>query len=123
MAELDNIPEIPIEKAGATDKRKPVFSMAFAKGTLTMSSAMEEEDFWIEIPPSIGWIRFKKLWVEHESKTRYSALFQAIELRSALEPAPDQIFSLQCVLWRRQEAIEAEKVISSYLQSWQTMTE
>lgn len=89
----------------ATDKPKTirVFSIVFHKNALTLSSD-DHRDFWLEIHPTVGWIKFKKLHNEDES-VKNGALFVASELRSASDSVPYPIVQARCVLWRQREAL------------------
>ena len=81
-------------------------------------STNKQDEFWILLSKQVGWGRFCLIRPESEF-TENGGLFELREIRPADGQAPDQVIESSAVLWRRQEAFEAERVISSYLQSWQ----
>lgn len=81
-------------------------------------SANQQEDFWMLLSKRVGWGRYSLVRPESEF-TENGGLFELCEIRPAGGQAPDQVIESSTVLWHRQEAIEAEKSICSYLQSWQ----
>lgn len=68
------------------------------------------ESFWICLSPVVGWVRFALI-------PGARAVYLPVEVRSAHEPAPTPLVSLQGVLWSRQEAGEAFQAICSYQQA------
>lgn len=80
-----------------------IYSIVFHKNALTLSTD-DHEDFWLELHPTVGWVKFKKLYNE-DDPVKGGALFAATELRSGSDSAPYPVFQAQCVLWRQREAL------------------
>lgn len=80
-----------------------IYALTFFNKKLTLSTN-DRKDFWLEIAPSIGWIKFKKHSQEDEFIPN-GALFVATELRSASDSTPYPIIQARCVLWRQREAV------------------
>ncbi|MND65129.1 hypothetical protein D3C81_565080 [compost metagenome] len=77
--------------------------------------ASQQEPFWMFINSIIGWGKFDMLRPSDEF-TANGGLFQLTEVRPADQPAPHPLVSDGGVLWRRQEAIEAERAIQAFNQ-------
>ncbi|MFS1583975.1 MAG: hypothetical protein ACL7AY_15285 [Candidatus Arsenophonus phytopathogenicus] len=80
-----------------------IYALTFYNNKLTLSTK-DRKDFWLEIDPAIGWIKFKKHSQEDEFIPNGS-LFLATELRSASDSTPSPIIQARCVLWRQREAV------------------
>ncbi len=78
----------------------------------------QPNDFWVLLSKDIGWGKFSCPQPD-KGDVNDGWLFVLREIRPANDQAPAPIIESSSVLWRRQEAIEAEKSISSYLRSWQ----
>lgn len=78
----------------------------------------QPNDFWVLLSKEIGWGRFSCPRPDNEG---FNAewLFVLREIRPVDGQVPAPIIESSDVLWRRREAIEAEKSICSYLRSWQ----
>jgi len=98
-----------------TEQKKPlrIYAMVFVKRAITLSTD-DREDFWLEIPGGVGWIKFEKLRLETEF-TDDGALFVAKELRSGSDPAPESVVQARCVLWRQREALLSAANTLSFL--------
>lgn len=98
-----------------TEQKKPlrIYAMVFVKRAITLSTD-DREDFWLEIPGGVGWIKFEKLRLETEF-TDGGALFVAKELRSGSDPAPESVVQARCVLWRQREALLSAANTLSFL--------
>lgn len=57
-----------------------IYALTFVNKALTLSTD-NRDDFWLEIPGGIGWVKFSRLREEKEF-TNDGALFAATELRS-----------------------------------------
>ena len=68
------------------------------------------DDFWLYINDLIGWMRFS-LRIRRKQGCAIPTIFEAVEVCSAHSPAPNPVVSASNVLWRRQEALEAERDI------------
>lgn len=77
--------------------------------------ASQQEPFWMFINPVVGWGKFEMLR-ESSEFIENGGLFQLTEVRPADQQPPYPLFSDLGVLWRRQEAIAAEKSIQSFAQ-------
>lgn len=88
--------------------------------------ANTDRNFWIEVPKflsgddsvkTMAWIRLEKLHAKEKENANgeKQSSFVATELTQEKPQSHDPIVSLQCVLWRRQEAILADLSIASYL--------
>lgn len=90
---------------GTTNEKKVIriYSLVFHKNALTLSTD-NHEDFWLEIHPTVGWIKFKRLRSESDP-VKDGALFAATELRSGFDSTPYPVFQARCVLWRQREAL------------------
>ncbi len=84
-------------------KKIRIYSIVFHENALTLSTD-NHEDFWLELHPTVGWIKFTKLYNE-DDPVKNGALFAATELRSGSDSAPYPVFQARCVLWRQQEAL------------------
>lgn len=77
------------------------------------------DEFWAALHSikgaAMAFVRFKRFGDEL-ILGRYQGLFGAVEVRPALGSCPGPIVSLSGVLWTRRAAIEAEIVLSAYLQ-------
>ncbi|WP_334472215.1 hypothetical protein [Arsenophonus sp. PmNCSU2021_1] len=80
-----------------------IYALTFFNNKLTLSTN-DRKDFWLEIAPTIGWIKFEKHSTEDEFIPN-GALFVATELRSACDFTPYPIIQARCVLWRQREAV------------------
>lgn len=98
------VPEI-IGSKNIDDNLLPfrIYALTFFNDKLTLSTD-DRDDFWLEIDPTIGWIKFKKQSQEDEFIPN-GALFVATELRSVSDSAPYPIIQARCVLWRQREAV------------------
>lgn len=90
-----------------------IYSIVFAKRALCLSTD-DREDFWLEIAPGVGWVKFEKLRPEKDF-TEHGALFVAKELRSGSASTPDSIVQARCVLWRLREALSSAAGMCSFL--------
>lgn len=90
---------------GVTSEPKTIriYSIVFHKNAFTLSTD-DRDDFWLELHPTIGWVKFKKLRNDSEF-TKNGALFVATELRSGSDSIPYPVFQARCVLWRQREAL------------------
>ncbi len=90
---------------GVTSEPKTIriYSVVFHKNAFTLSTD-DRDDFWLELHPTIGWVKFKKLRNDSEF-TKNGALFVATELRSGSDSIPYPAFQARCVLWRQREAL------------------
>lgn len=90
---------------GVTSEPKTIriYSVVFHKNAFTLSTD-DRDDFWLELHPTIGWVKFKKLRNDSEF-TKNGALFVATELRSGSDSIPYPVFQARCVLWRQREAL------------------
>lgn len=84
-------------------------ALILCNGTMTMDCDAEQDEFWLDVSESIGWIKFERMDANRET-------FLATELRPVSEPAPCSPVRETRVLWSRKEAVLAEIGISSYLQ-------
>lgn len=100
---------------GSDGIKKPlrIYAMAFVERALTLSTD-DREDFWLEIPRGVGWIKFEKLRQEDEF-TESGALFAASELRLGSDPTPESVIQARCVLWRQREALLSAANTLSFL--------
>lgn len=78
-------------------------------------STDQRQDFWVFFSDKVGWGRFSFIRPNDEFIDG-GGLFELCEMRPANAPTPYPVVATSNVLWRRQEAIEAEKAIFSYLQ-------
>lgn len=100
---------------GVTSEPKTIkiYSVVFHKNAFTLSTD-DHDDFWLELHPTVGWVKFKKLRNEDEF-TKNGALFVATELRSGSDSAPYPVFQARCVLWRQREALLSAANTLSFL--------
>lgn len=80
-----------------------VQSLVFHKNAVVIevpSLAADYPDFWIEITPSLGFLKFEQV---KESQGAY----QSTELLLGSSPVPSPLVSVPHVLWHRQAALEA----------------
>lgn len=80
-----------------------VQSLVFHKNAIvieTPSLAFDYSDFWIEITPSLGFLRFEQV---KESQ----GVYRSIELLLGSSPVPSPLVSVPHVLWHRQAVLEA----------------
>lgn len=94
-------------------KTVKIYSLVFHKNALTLSTD-NHEDFWLELHPTVGWVKFKKINNEDEF-TKDGALFVATELRSGSDSVPCPVFQARCVLWRQREALLSAANTLSFL--------
>ncbi len=80
-----------------------IYALTFVNKALTLSTD-NRDDFWLEIPGGIGWVKFSRLREEKEF-TNDGALFAATELRSVSDLTPYPQVQARCVLWRQREAL------------------
>lgn len=90
---------------GVTSEQRTIriYAIVFHKNAFTLSTD-DHDDFWLEIHPTVGWVKFNKLRNDSEF-TKNGALFVASELRSASDSAPYPIVQARGVLWRQREAL------------------
>ena len=67
-------------------------------------------NFWLYLGDLVGWGRFSRR-VNRKPDCVMSTVFELVEVLPAHSPAPSPVLSLANVLWRRREAIEAERDI------------
>ena len=84
-------------------------ALILCNGTMTMDCDAEQDEFWLDVSKSIGWIKFERMGSTRET-------FLATELRPVSDSAPCSPVGETHVLWSRKEAALAEIRISSYLQ-------
>lgn len=87
-----------------------VESMVFHKNAVVIESpslALDSTEFWIEITPNLGFLKFEQV---KESQ----GVYQSTELLLGSSPAPSPLVSLPHVLWHRQAALEAHQDICAY---------
>lgn len=100
---------------GVTSEPKTIriYSVVFHKNAFTLSTD-DHDDFWLEIHPTVGWVKFNKLRNDSEF-TKNGALFVASELRSASDSAPYPVVQARGVLWRQREALLSAANTLSFL--------
>ncbi len=90
-----------------------IYAIVFHKNAFTLSTD-DHDDFWLEIHPTVGWVKFNKLRNDSEF-TKNGALFVATELRSGSDSIPYPVFQARCVLWRQREALLSAANTLSFL--------
>ena len=65
-----------------------------------------EEDFWLFLGRNAGWGRF--------SNKKTAGPFELVEIVPANSTPPDCVESITCVLWRRQDAVLADKKLRKH---------
>lgn len=90
-----------------------IYAIAFVGKAITLSTN-DRDDFWLEVPGNVGWMKFTKLRTEDEF-TPNGALFAASEVRPGSDPAPSPVVVARVVLWRQREALLSAAKTCSFL--------
>ena len=89
----------------------------FLKTGLILEVPDRTEDFWLFLGERVGWGRFS--WADNKVPMHSPTGFELVEVLPAEHvPAPSPRVSIEHVLWRRREAIEAELTFQKIRADW-----